>query len=204
MTWTVGYRHAAYDSPWWVSANTSSGRFHRAFEGATQYVALHPLGPAAELLRNHIGSDAPLEALESLSLNLWAVKVDLEGFVQIGFDECIDHGITAQELVGDDGILTQQLADRLRDDAVGGMIVPSAALPGAQNAILFGPRIAHPYLWEPVTAEELPTGHLTDGARPPAELIELVRWIGQPHAALTAWEATGHYEVLDDPLATRW
>lgn len=204
MTQVVGYRHAAYDSPWWVNANAQPGRFHRAFEEATQYVALHPLGPAAEVLRHHVGPEASPEVLESLALNLWAVIIDLEELVQIGFDECADHGITPQELVGDDWVPTHQLADRLRADDAAGMIVPSAALPATHNAILFGPRVAHPYLWEPITPEELPTGHLTDGARPPAEVRELVCWIGQPHTALMIWEATGRYEPLDDPLATRW
>lgn len=46
------------------------------------------------------------------------------------------------------------------------MIVPSAALPGTHNLILFGVRVLNPFLRAPLTPEEVPTGHLSDGARP--------------------------------------
>lgn len=83
-------------------------------------------------------------------------------------------------------------------------MVPSAALPGTSNLVLFGVRVLHPYLAEPVTPEEVRTGHLTDGARPAAEVLRLVRWLGAPHPALDEWLATGAYRTLDDPMATRW
>jgi hypothetical protein len=82
--------------------------------------------------------------------------------------------------------------------------VPSAALPGTDNLILFGSRVAHPYLQLPLTPEECPTGHLSDGARPAHEVMPLVCFNGSPHAALDTWRATGTYQKLDDPLADRW
>jgi hypothetical protein len=39
------------------------------------------------------------------------------------------------------------------------MQVPSAALPGTHNLILFGVRVLNPLLCEPLTPEEVPTGH---------------------------------------------
>ncbi len=202
----VAYRHAAYDSPWWVIPSARAGRFNRALDAEpTQYLALHPLGPTAELLRHQLrGPDVDLA--DMILANLWAVLVDPgEPLVDITFDNSdTGFGITPDELVGDDYASTQALAARLRDAGVGGFTVPSAALPGTDNLILFGSRVAHPYLELPSTPEECPTGHLTDGARPPHEVMPLVRFKGSPHAALDTWIATGRYEKLDDPLADRW
>jgi len=201
----VAYRHAAYDSPWWVIPSTREGRFNRAYEeDPTQYLALHPLGPTAELLCHQLRGPDPDRA-DMILANLWAVLVDTEGSVDVTFDNCTsDYGITPQELVGDDYAPTQALAAHLRDSGVTGFTAPSAALPGTDNLILFGPRVAHPYLVDPVTPEECPTGHLSDGARPAREVLPLVHWKGTTHSALDVWVASGTYEKLDDPLAARW
>lgn len=204
MNELVAYRHAAYDSPWWANANSRSGRFHRALDNATQYLSLHPLGPAAEMLRHHVGPDAAAVDLDTVLLNLWAVIVDARDIVHISFDDCAGLGISPDELVGDDHGPTQDLAERLRRDGTFGIRVPSAALPGTDNLVLFGPRILHPYLQVPITPEEVPTGHLTDGARPPAEVASIVRWLGAEHSALREWQSTGTYPALDDPIALRW
>ena len=84
------------------------------------------------------------------------------------------------------------------------MVVPSAALPGTHNLILFGVCVLHPFLWKPLTPEEIPTGHLTDGTRVAAEVAGRVRWFGREHAALELWKATGRYDLLEDPFVTRW
>ena len=204
MTVQVAYWHAAYDTPWSVIPSSRDSRFSAPFEDdATQYLALHPLGPTAELLRHSLrGPD--LDRADSLLANLWAVLAEVEGTMSVTFDNSAEYGITPRELVGEDYRPTRVLASRLRRDGVPGFTVPSAALPGTDNLVLFGPRIAHPYLETPVTPEECPTGHLSDGARPAREVLSLVRWKGRPHAALEHWEATGIYPTLDDPLAVRW
>ena len=197
----VAYRHAAYDSPWWAYPSSREGRFHRAGIDTVQYLALHPLAPAAEMLRHNLG---PTGNADDALLNLWAAAVDLEDIVVISFNDCASHGITADELVGDDYTPTQVLADRARTAGSQGLIVPSAALPGTESLVLFGTRLLYPYFWSPISPEEIPTGHLTDGARPAAELRGLVRWFGDPHSALEQWKLTGSYERLEDPLAARW
>lgn len=68
--------------------------------------------------------------------------------------------------------------------------------------MFFGPRVAH--LLPRVTPEECPTGHLTDGARPAAEVRPLVRWLDALHPALERCRATGHELQLDDPVRTCW
>lgn len=197
----VVFRHAAYDTPWWAFPSARGGRFHRAGEETVQYLSLHPLGPAAEMLRHDVGPDGDPD---DVILNLWMATVDVEGVVRVDFDDCETHGRTVDELVGDDYSATQALADTVQATGAQAMIVPSAALPGTHNLILFGVRLLHPYLMEPQGAEEVPTGHLTDGARPAAEVAAHVRWFGNPHASAEQWKATGTYDLFDDPSATRW
>lgn len=197
----TAFRHAAYDSPWWAFPSAQPGRFHRAGQQTVQYLALHPLGPAAEMLRHNVG---PRGGFDDVILNLWTATLDLDDVVRIGFGDADGYGCTPDELVGDDYTPTQVLADRVRATGVGAMIVPSAALPGTDNLILFGIRVLHPYLWEPVTPEEVPTGHLSDAARPAAEVADHIRWFNTPHPALQQWKATGAYDSFDDPVATRW
>jgi hypothetical protein len=197
----VVFRHAAYDSPWWAFPSARGGRFHRAGEQTVQYLSLHPLGPAAEMLRHNVGPDGDPD---DVILDLWTATIDVEDVARIDFDDCDTYGRTVDELVGDDYSATQALADTVQESGADAMIVPSAALPGTHNLILFGVRLLHPYLGEPLGAEEIPTGHLTDGARSAAEVAAHVRWFGNPHASAEQWKATGTYDLFDDPSATRW
>jgi RES domain len=183
---------------------TRPGRYNSARAvGPTQYLALHPLGPAAELIR-HVLSAPDEDFADQILLNLWAVLVDDEGVEDVSFDTCGRYGITPEELIGPDYGPTQALADQLRASGATGLRVPSAALPGADNLILFGPKLSHPYLVLPITPEECRTGHLSDGARPAREVLYLVCWPSMAHSALTEWQATGIYAALDDPLPVRW
>jgi len=197
----VVYRHAAYDTPWWALPSSRDGRFHRAELDTVQYLCLHPLGPAAEMLRHNVG---PAGNPDDVVLNLWSATVDADDILSVDFDDCATYGLTPDELVGDTYTATQELGDAVRATGATGMIVPSAALPGTDNLILFGVRVLHPYLQALITPDEVSTGHLTDGARPPAEAAPSVRWIGAPHTALEEWKLNGTYPRFDDTLATRW
>ena len=199
MRFTV-FRHAAYDSPWRALPNPAEGRFHRAQREIVQYLSLHPLGPAAEMLRHNVG---PGGNPDDVLLNLWTAVADVDEVTRVDFDDCAAYGITADELVGDDYGPTQALADAIRATDSTAMVVPSAALPGTRNLVLFGVRFLHPYLWAPLMAEEIPTGHLADGARPAAEVVAHIRWRGTAHKAAEQWKATGTYDLFGDPLATR-
>ena len=197
----IAYRHAAYDTPWWAFPSSRDGRFHHAATDTVQYLSLHPLGPAAEFLRHNVGPDGDPDGIR---VNLWAADVDTDGVAHITFDNCSTYGITPDELVGDDYGPTRALAAAVRELGMPGLRVPSAALPGTENVVLFGARVLHPYLAAAITPEEVPTGHLSDGARTPAEVVHIVRWFGAAHTTLDEWKATGTFEVLDDPPATRW
>jgi hypothetical protein len=195
------FRHAAYDSPWWAFPSSRDGRFHRGRTEIVQYLSLHPLGPAAEMLRHNVG---PAGNPDDVILNLWTALIDLDDVIRVDFKDCVRYGLTPDELVGDDYAPTQALADDVRGSGAIGMIVPSAALPGTYSLILFGVRVLSPFLSQPLTPEEIPTGHLTDGARSPAEVVSNVRWFGAPHEALEQWKTTGNYDLFDDPMPTRW
>lgn len=153
------------------------------------------------MLRHNVG---PTGDPDQVVLNLWAATIDLDALTMVDFDDCAAYGLTADELVGDDYAPTQALADAVRDGGAEAMVVPSAALPGSHNLILFGVRVLHPFLWKPFDSEEVPTGHLTDGARAASEIAGRVRWRGTPHPAAEQWKTTGSYELFDDPMAARW
>jgi RES domain-containing protein len=195
------FRHAAYDTPWRASASSYSGRFHRAGSDIVQYLSLHPLGPAAEMLRHNVGRSGDPD---DVVLNLWTAVVDVDEVTRVEFDDCDAYDLTPDELVGDDYTRTQILADHVRAGGAKAMIVPSAALPGTRNLVLFGVRLLQSYLWEPLSPEEIPTGHLTDGARPPAEVAPHVRWIGDSHQSVEEWKSTGDYSRFDDPIGARY
>ncbi|MGZ6656986.1 MAG: RES family NAD+ phosphorylase [Solirubrobacteraceae bacterium] len=181
----VCYRFAAYATPLRTVPAWQPARFSRGDEDEpTQYLALHPLGPLAELMRN--AELRSTEQVRVISTRTWALEVPIDDLPEITFANAERFGITAEQLVGDDYRPCQELAVRLRAD-VEGLIVPSAALPGTRHAVLFGPRVAAPYLTRPVSSLDIPASITADGARPPASLREVVRFPGDTHAALDAW-----------------
>jgi RES domain len=198
MTEAIGYRHAAWDTPWWVSPNRSAGRFNRPLEVPTQYLCLHPLGAAAEWLR-HLGRDAAAD-LDLMYMRLWAATVDLHDLVRVSFGNAADFGLEPDELISDDYEPTQVLARRLRDAGTPGLVAPSAALPGTEIAVLFGPRVLAPYFFAPVDPlDQVATAHVAERSKPADEVVPFVRWFGEDHAGLQEWRATGTVRVLADP-----
>jgi hypothetical protein len=151
------------------------------------------------MLRHNVG---PSGDPDDVVLNLWTAIVDIDNVKRVDFEDCHAYGLTPDQLVGDNYGPTQRLADDIRADGAVAMIVPSAALPGTHTLILFGVRLLYPFLWEPIDPEQIRTGHLTDGARPPVEVRDHVRWIGAAHKAVEQWKATTRYDVFDDPMAS--
>ena len=198
----AGYRLASWRRPLRTEPSRVAGRFHRMTEESpTQYVCLHPLGPWAEFLRA-----SGLRTADQLALvrhRTWALRCDLAGLPRIGFDDAGAYGLRPGDLVSDDLRACHRLAERLRGDGVPGAIVPSAALPGTENVVLFGERAAAPYLVEPLSAVDVPASLTADGGRPPLGLLDRVRRPGAPHAALEAWRA-GEPFRLAEPSWAEW
>lgn len=193
------YRHAAWDTPWRVNPSRSTGRYNAAGE-LVQYWCTHPLGPAAEMARAHGISST--DELADLRLRMWAATLDLGGLTRITFANATEHGITAEKLVSEDYAATQALARRLRDTGSPGLVVPSAALPGTDNVVLFGPRVLSPYLYDPIDPEQVATAHIAD--TPPApEVAGVVRRRGTEHEGLVTWQRRGTTTAFIDPPVTR-
>lgn len=200
-THSVAYRYAHWDTPWWANPNRTAGRYNRAMEAPTQYWCLHPLGPLAEVLR-WSGSGAAEDA-DTFRLRLWAAKVQRADLVTVTFANAVQHGVAAEHLVGEDYGPTQDLADRIRADGAPGFIAPSAALPGTEVLVLFGPRLTFPYLLDPVDPEDqVPTAHAAE-ATIAAEVLPWVRWKGSSHWALEDWKRSGTLTVWQDPPVPR-
>ena len=181
----ICYRFASFATPLRTVPAGQSARFSRGGEGdPTQYLSLHPLGPLAELMRN--ADLRTPDQVRAVRTRTWALDVPLDDLTEITFETADRFGIAPAELVADDRTACQQLAARLRDRAPG-IVVPSGALPGTRNVALFGPRVASPYLTARVGAIDVPASMTAQGARPPASLLDLVRFVGDPHPALDAW-----------------
>jgi RES domain-containing protein len=192
----VAYRLATYGNPLRTEPARLAARFHSGAElSPTQYLCLHPLGPFAELLRN-----ADLRTPEQVAHvreRTWALRLDVAALPEVGFANARDYGLRPGDLVGDDWRRCQRLGGELRE-RVPGLVVPSAALPGTRNVVLFGPRVGSPYLLEPLGAVDVPASITAQAGRPVASLLDRVRFRGDRHAELEAWRR-GEPFVFDEP-----
>ena len=199
---TVAFRLASWRRPLRTEPSRVAGRFHRVTEESpTQYACLHPLGPWAEFLRGS-GLDTAAQ-LALVRHRTWALRIEPAGLVRIGFADAAEHGLRPGDLVSDDLRACHRLADRLRAAGAPGAIVPSAALPGTENVVLFGERAAAPYPLEPLSRIDVPASLTADGGRPPRGLLERVRRRGEPHPALEAWRAGEPFRFAE-PSWAEW
>ncbi len=181
----VAYRLASYGNPLRTEPARGPGRYHDGSEDTpTQYMCLHPLGPFAELTRQH--SLRTAKQIAHIRQRTWALRVQVEELTEITFDNASNFGLEARDLVADDPSRCQELARSVRSHQAG-IIVPSAALPGTSNAVLFGARVGSPYLLEPLGQVDVPASITAEGGGPPLSLLSIVRFTGTPHAALTSW-----------------
>lgn len=193
----IVFRRATYGNPLRTEPARLEGRYHTGEEASpTQYLCLHPLGPFAEFLR---GSSLRLpEQVRQARGRTWALRLEQDGLVEVSFDNARDFGLDAADLVDDDLARCQALAAELRDAHVPGIVVPSAALPGTHTVVLFGPRVGSPYLLEPLGAVDVPASITAHDGRPIVSLLDLVRFRGDAHAALDAWQRGDAFE-FDEP-----
>jgi RES domain-containing protein len=189
----VCYRAAAYRTPLRVREHRRSvagGRYHSPGSAPTQYLALHPLTPWAEKVR---GMDCgTLDEALDLRMPYWALRLVLdEAPLRLDFDLASSgsHGISPEELISDDHAPCRALADRLRSDpdAPKMIRVPSAALPGTENIVIFGARKAIEYSRAPRRALHLPASVCNVDGRPASALFPFIRQRGEPHQGYEHW-----------------
>lgn len=198
MREAVAYRIAGWDTPLRVNPNRTAGRFNERGSAATQYLSLHPLGPWAEYLRGEDLRD--VSELAERRLRIWALRVELADAQRIDFSTAADFGLdNPEDLIADNHSACRALAERLRADprASGTLIVPSAALPGTDNVVIFGERVQIPYSWEPISAVDIPACVIAERSQPPSRITSLVRYRGESHPAFEAWRAGRSYSFPD-------
>lgn len=192
----VAYRLSMYGNPLRTEPARKPGRYHTGEEDSpTQYLCLHPLGPLAEFMRaNDMRSP---EQVRQVRQRTWALRLELDGSPEVRLATADEFGLDASSLVADDPSRCQDLGLRLRDE-IPGILVPSAALPGTRNVVLFGPRVGSPYLLDPIGAVDVPTSITAHAARPILSLLDVVRFKGEFHAELEAFER-GEEFGFDEP-----
>jgi hypothetical protein len=192
----VAYRLSTYGNPLRTEPARKPGRYHTGEEDSpTQYISLHPLGPLAEFMR---ANDVRLpDQVRQVRQRTWAIRLDIDGLPEITLSTADDFGLDAASLIDDDPSGCQELGRRLRDE-VPGIVVPSAALPGTRNVVLFGPRVGSPYLIDPISTVDLPASITAHAARPMVSLLAVVRFRGEPHAELEAFHRGDVFD-FDEP-----
>ena len=111
------------------------GRFHRGDEAEpTQYLCLHPLGPHAEAMR--FFDTRTVDEARALDLRTWAVGVPDDGSRRDPDTPTRGSPTTRPR--------ARTSPTRCARPATRGAIVPSAALPGTRNVVLFGGRVTAP------------------------------------------------------------
>jgi len=196
----TAYRLAAWDTPFWALPNRREGRYNRPDEGATQYLALHPMTAWAELLRvEEIDTE---DEAGDLRPPLWVVRLLLDNEpLTIDFETCGEFGLSPEDLVGLQYGPCQSLASAFRADPGGPrvLVVPSAALPGTRNVVILEPRVALPLQVDPVDAVDVPTALAAEDGRAPRGFVDVVhqRAAPTPHAELDAWTDGEPFEFIE-------
>jgi RES domain-containing protein len=167
-----------------------SGRWHRQGQGYAQYLSLEPMGAWAELIRYEAIRGAARAA--EYRRRLWLVFVREHALADLStFDRYDACGLDPRLAVGPHEN-AQALADELRTAGYRGLLSPSAALSGATNLTLFGPRYEKVLLggletWvNPDPDLRLPCSLAAEGT-PPAQLVTETTYAGMEHEGYRAW-----------------
>jgi hypothetical protein len=199
----VAYRAISGVKPLWRQPNIHEGRFNRLLghpnARPTQYLCLHPMGPMAEFLR-HVPVAAADLAL--VARNVFALRPQLGGVLEVTFDNAMTLGIAPEALVDDDYTACQDWVDQMLavDRRIEAIRVPSAALPGTENLVVFGAATPISCGAAPRRSHYMPCSVANSDGRPHDQLIHGVRWTGAVHTALAAWHAgTAFYFDQPDP-----
>jgi hypothetical protein len=194
---TVAFRATGYFRPLWAFPNLDDGRYNIAGRYPAQYLALHPMGPWAEMLRNlNRRTD---DQARTMRLPIWTFRLTLgDEPVEISFDTAGSYGLNPEDLVADDQSATRALGAALSSSGVASFTAPSAALPGTTNLIVLQPAAIIDYHATPIDPEDWPSALVSQDGRCPEGLWDEVhyRGAGTTHAALDAWLSGSVFEFI--------
>lgn len=168
----MAFRYCSYDVPFWVRPNTRAQRWNVLLEGSTQYWSLTPDGAWAEHIRfNDIRTEAELDEVR---IPIWVCRAPGLGLLDLREPDVRGrYGLTLRDMTDGDWGACQRAATVMRAEGVRGILSPSAALAGATNLTLFGPRRAIAYNRRPALASAVPAAVVAIG-RPPTKLVDRV------------------------------
>ena len=194
----TAYRATTYDVPLWVRPNRRNGRWNVAGRGSVQYLCVETDAPYAEMLR-HEQLHTEEEAATRRGF-LFEVKLHEAAIVDYStFEKAEAARFSPAALVDDDYDACQAEAQWLVEHGARGVLSPSAALPGATNLTLFGPRVEVSWSTAPSLAAEVPVRRVGGKGPPPTGLVAAVRHFGQEHPELEAFRATRVPSALAPP-----
>ena len=180
------YRATTYDVPLWVLPNRRDGRWNRAGQRSTQYFCLDSEAPFAEMLRGE--NLTTEEVVRTYRTILWQLRIDEGAIVDYStFERAEAAGFPPDALVDDDHSRCRDEADRLRAMGIGGVLSPSAALPGRTNLTVFGEKVPVAWTTAVTLSSMVPVQKLATGSAP-VGLVDQVRYYGQPHRELQQFE----------------
>lgn len=197
----IVFRLSNYDTPFPPAPSRRDGRFSVEGDALANYWCLHPHGPWAERIRWEGIADA--EQAAQLRGRVWAARIEVPDPLVVGFDDAPTHDLTAAELVADDLRPCQRAAGRWREDGVETVIVPSAALPGTDNLVIFGQRLPVAWLGPVIDPDlDVPSSLVADQGAPPLDVVDHVRHYGMAHPGVRAHsrgEAFRYEQLVEVP-----
>jgi len=201
-TWTAYRQVAPAFPPLWHRGSTRQptdqpeGRWHEEGRGLiVQYTSLDSDGAWAELVRYEDIRTDEQRLASGIRVRLWKLTIEETEIADLStFDEIEECGLDPHQIVAESHAYCHALADELRAEGYHGVLAPSAAMPGAVNLSLFGPR-------REVSERELQIGGarnprpdyfiavkvLADDTAPPAHVLESTRHSGDPHLGYELW-----------------
>jgi RES domain-containing protein len=197
----AAYRATTYDVPLRVRPNRRDGRWNFAGDTCVQYLCLDVDAPYAELIRDQrLRSEADAALLHVF---LWEANVFESAIADYSSFELAEAaGLPADALVDDDRERCQHEARWLIDRGAGGVLAPSAALPGTTSLTLFGPRVEVRWGTATKLSSELQVRRVGGQGPPPTGLVDRVRHYDDPHADLEQYRHTIRARRLDSDSAS--
>jgi RES domain-containing protein len=197
----TAYRATTHDVPLWVRPNRRDGRWNVAGLDCTQYLALDADAPYAETIRHR-----ELETEEEVAqvrIQLWEVRLHEAAIVDYRTFELAEAaGFPPEALVDDDHDRCQSEAQWLKHNKARGVLTPSAALPGAVNLTLFGPRVEVSWTTSTKLSSEVPGRRVGGKGSPPVGMLEQVRQYGTLHSGLEEYRAAVAARVKRPPASS--